>query len=128
MSSRGRTFAFVALIMVLAQAAGALAAPLAACAMASSTAHREAVECCPPGSHPPGQCPLHRKSPSQSDECRISCAMQGTTIFIPGCAGVLPPSFATVPTLVADSTITAPESIPAFRTRTPVSPPPKSFA
>jgi hypothetical protein len=62
--------------LALLQVGALFAAPvMAACCASSSRSGNEqsaaADECCPTGSHPPGQCPMHRSSRST---CRMSCA------------------------------------------------------
>ena len=126
MAFRGRAFAAGALLMVLTQLTAACAAPLVACAMAP-VAHRQSVECCPAGSHPPGQCPLH-KNDSHSNDCRMTCARQATTPFVPGVVGVLPPSIAIATVIEGATPLLAVESVRDSRSLTPLSPPPKTLA
>lgn len=126
MAFRGRAFAAGALLMVLTQLTAVCAVPLVACAMAP-VAHRQSVECCPAGSHPPGQCPLH-KNDSHSNDCRMTCARQATTPFVPGVVGVLPPSIAIATVIDAVTPVFAVESVLDSRSPTPSPPPPKPFA
>ena len=126
MCSRGRAFAAAALVLMLAQLAAVCAVPLVACA-ASPSVHRAQVECCPAGTHPPGECPLHKQD-AHSTQCRMTCARQGATPFVPGVAAVLLPSptiavFTGAAALVSDFVPVA-----ASRGITPSSPPPKSAA
>lgn len=125
MASRGRTFAAAALVMVLAQLAAVCAIPLVACA-ASPSAHREQVECCPAGSHPPGECPLHKQS-SHSNQCRMTCARQGVTPFVPGVVAV-PLPFISIAVAADSVTLSlATDLVATPRGGTP-SPPPKYIA
>lgn len=127
MASRGRTFAAGALLMVVAQLTAVCAVPLAASAISPAAAHRHSVECCPAGSHPPGQCPLHAKE-SHSNECRMTCAKQAATPFVPGVAGVLPPSIAIGTAIDVVASMIAVDGIRISRSRLPSSPPPKIHA
>ena len=127
MAFRGRAFAAAALLMVVAQVFAVCAVPLAACALSPSAVHHERVECCPAGSHPPGQCPLH-KTPSHSNECRMTCARQGATPFVPGVVGVLLPSIAMANPAGGTLPVPALDSVPCSRSSIPSSPPPKPIA
>ena len=116
--------------MLLAQFALVCAAPLAACIVTPATTHaaeRDDVDCCPAGSHPPGQCPLHRGGAS-SNECRLTCANQGRTAFIPGVAGVLPPAIGNSPVVVSEPTVVPPQPARTSASLPPISPPPKPLA
>ena len=126
MASRGRAFAAGALLMVITQLTAVCAVPIVACAMAP-VAHRQSVECCPAGSHPPGQCPLH-KNDSHSDDCRMTCARQATTPFVPGVVGVLPSSLAIAAPIEAVAPVFAVDPVRDSRSLTPSPPPPKTFA
>jgi hypothetical protein len=126
MASRGRAFAAGALLMVLAQLTAVCAVPLAACAMVP-VEHRQSVECCPVGSHPPGQCPLHKNDSHQTD-CRMTCARQGTTPFVPGLVGVPAPAIATAPVFDDAGSPFVVDVTRGSRTLTPSSPPPKTTA
>ena len=128
MPFRGRTFAAGALILALVQLTAVLAVPLVACTAMTPAAHHDSVECCPAGSHPPGECPLHRQEATHSGACRLTCAKQGTTPFVPGIAGVLPPSFEMTTVLAAGPRLAIADASGIFRSITPASPPPKSAA
>ena len=127
MPSRGRIFAAGALLVLVAQLTAVLAAPLVACAMTASIARGDSVDCCPAGSHPPGQCPLHRRE-SRSDDCRLTCARQGSTPFVPGFVGVLPPSTSIAPVILVVPAVASFVVTPIARSLTPASPPPRSLA
>jgi hypothetical protein len=128
MPFRRRFFAAGALIVVLAHLTAVLAVPLAACAAITPAAHHDSVECCPAGSHPPGECPLHRQDAKHSGGCRLTCATQGSTPFVPGIAGVLPPAFAMATRFAAGPRTIVHDPSGIFRSITPASPPPKSAA
>ena|SRR5436190_14086795 len=67
-----RCLVAVALVLAVFQAA----AVTAAAAMSATAALAGSTECCVKGSHPVGQCPLHRKT-LPSSTCRLSCAAAG---------------------------------------------------
>ena len=126
MSLFRRRLAFGALLLLLAQVS-ALAAPLAACSGAWEMAHQDRADCCPAGSHPEGQCPLHQRAASDPNACRLTCAAQTSHAFIPGLTGVLPPAvrIATLFTVAAAVRPTDPR--PVSRIITPRTPPPESL-
>jgi hypothetical protein len=92
-----RRLASCALALTMLQGALLFAAPLSACcrlvsartdAAAARTAEKS--DCCPPGSHPPGQCPLHRQSRTAArPDCRMTCEATPAAFLI-GTVGVLP--------------------------------------
>lgn len=125
-----------ALGVMLLQLTLLFAAPFSACcATVAAKAHHTAVraadveDCCPPGSHPPGQCPLHRSgranTRSSSAECRIRCAAPQAVAFIAGVVGVLPvPVAASIAVIASDVTV-VPAARPIARPAHPDAPPPK---
>lgn len=125
-----------ALGMMLLQLTVLLAAPFSACcAPAAATPHQtapriaEAEDCCPPGSHPPGQCPLHRSARkdtrSPAAECRIRCAAPEAAAFVAGLIGVLPPPVVvSVPARSLDLAAVRDGSV-IVRAAHPDAPPPK---
>ena len=98
-----RRLASGALALVVLQFALLFAAPVLACCQsgavgatveaASAANAANDVECCPPGSHPPGQCPLHKnKNRGASREvstCRMMCDSPHGPRFLLGVAGVI---------------------------------------
>lgn len=124
-----RRLASCAFVLCLIQAAALFAAPLVACCdgAAAPGVHHES-DCCPPGSHAPGQCPLHRDStrPAAASHCRMTCGHPASTIFLLMPVGVLG-----APTTIAATLTHTP--IAATRTSFPASvpadlsaPPPKA--
>ena len=102
-----RRLASGALALTVLQFALLFAAPVSACCNAGAfgvtaqarTVENE-VECCPPGSHPPGQCPLHRRATSSARECgetrgssraacRMTCDAPHGPQFLLGFIGVI---------------------------------------
>jgi hypothetical protein len=104
MNALRRRLASGALVLTVLQFALLFAAPVSACcengaprATAAASASDE-VECCPPGSHPPGQCPLHKNknrasssssSTSRAMACRMMCDAPHGPKFLLGLAGVI---------------------------------------
>lgn len=93
-----RRLASFALALTALQLALLFAAPVSACCTRTATARAHATvddgDCCPAGSHAPGQCPLHKdqKSPRQraADSCRMMCdAAHGPQVIF-AAIGVLP--------------------------------------
>ena len=98
-----RRLASGALALTVLQLAVLFAAPVSACCMASSARHHapaaavaEKADCCPPGSHAPGQCPLHKTNDRGSrvedrgSNCRILCDAPHGPQFLLGAIGILP--------------------------------------
>jgi hypothetical protein len=127
MVPRRRRFATAALVVLMAQLTAVCGVPLAACAASPAAAHHESVDCCPPGSHAPGQCPLHKRE-SASDHCRMTCARQGVTPFVPGIVGVLPVAMSVAPIVASGTALFAANPVRISLTLPPAAPPPKAFA
>jgi hypothetical protein len=98
-----RRLASCALALTVLQLALLFSVPVSACCVSTAAAAAHAAssadkDCCPAGSHPPGQCPLHKdkrqKSPEQqtsrSAECRMMCDAPHGPQFLLGAIGVLP--------------------------------------
>jgi hypothetical protein len=132
-----RRLASCALALLVLQCAMPFAAPIAACcAPRVATPARAAAapgdgECCPAGSHPPGECPRHqaRKSAgaqtSQRSECRMTCGgPHGPQLLLPN-AGLLPAPAATDITLASVPVEARDAANPLPRRALPDAPPPK---
>jgi hypothetical protein len=116
--------------MVL-QIAVLFAAPVSACCgredRDSPVAASAEVECCPPGSHPPGQCPLHKaKAARQRSECRMRCDARHAPDLILGVSGVLPRPVTTVAAPPVSVVAAVFDAGAVSRGRFPASPPPKA--
>jgi hypothetical protein len=123
-----RRLASCALALVVCHAALVLAAPLSACCPSRSAAPAAEAEkdCCPAGSHAPGQCPLHARSKAETKvSCRMQCDAPHGAQFLLGGVGLLPAPAASlaapVASLVADIRGVDPETRPFV----PDSPPPR---
>jgi hypothetical protein len=100
-----RRLASCALALTALQLALLFSVPVSACCLpkAAAVAHANSAtahECCPAGSHAPGECPLHkgktggtdRKSPDRqtSGACRMMCDAPHGPQFLLGAIGILP--------------------------------------
>ena len=115
-----------ALAVVLLQLTMLFAVPFSACCAEERS---EIVDCCPPGSHPPGECPLHRSArkntQTSSADCRIRCAAPQAVAFIAGVVGILPPSAAAPSALLSFDVIAIRADRPIAGAAHPDLPPPK---
>lgn len=133
MSLFRRKLASCAVMLTLLQAALLFVAPVSACCGAERrTLHQAAeIECCPAGSHPPGQCPLHKKGSttgaSDRAECRMRCDASHSPDFLLGAIGILaaPSASSFVPAAVTVPPVAA--GAPRPRAFSPDAPPPKSL-
>jgi hypothetical protein len=125
MSPLRRRTAVGALMLVFLQFAMLAAAPVAACcAPGRQAASVEQEDCCPPGSHLPGQCPLHKTAPRSSD-CRLTCARAGIDVFMPGTVGVLPSPAVTSAPAPASIPVHIASLLPPSADADPFTPPPR---
>jgi hypothetical protein len=132
MTAFRRRLASGALLLTALQLALLFAAPVSACcgpAAAAGTAAQlraadEAPDCCPPGAHPAGECPLHNASKKQG-HCRMTCDRSSGAQLVLGAIGVLTPpvSFA-VPFSRSAVTFAVNTALP-LRLAIPDAPPPK---
>ena len=86
------------------------------------------VECCPPGSHPPGHCPLHRNRGSKSERasaCRVRCDAPHGPEFLLGMIGVIAAPSSTHVNLTVNPLPAPAPSVLAERPTRPDAPPPK---
>lgn len=129
MSAFRRRLASGALALTVLQFALLFTAPMAACclqggAREASIAKKD-VDCCPPGAHPPGECPLHRGAKASGSVCRMMCDAPHGPQFLLGAIGMLPAPQVTTISLTAHALPAgAPVAISA-RPSTPDAPPPK---
>jgi hypothetical protein len=96
MSAFRRRLASGALALIAMQFALLVAAPVSACCVsgAKEVTRRETakIECCPAGSHAPGECPLHKSKnrESRNPVCRMTCSAPDVATILIGTIGVLP--------------------------------------
>ena len=130
MSSLRRHLASLALALTALQCALVFLAPVSACCefrLKAETTGSEQGDCCPPGSHPPGQCPLHKVSKSESNDCRMRCATPQALQFLAGAIGVMPAPV-TTSIVFAESPLAARDALASrFRPSVPDAPPPRSL-
>jgi hypothetical protein len=131
-----RRFASWALALIALQAALVFAAPLASsCATPSHATAQTERDCCPAGSHAPGECPLHRRAGSASSSssssagaCRLACdAPHGAQFLVAGIAIVPADTGASVITLSEERLARTAAVQPLTRSRVPDPPPPRSL-
>ena len=122
-----RRLASCALALAVFQMALLVAAPLAACGGSRVSASAEAEkECCPAGSHPPGECPLHARSKSASKSaCRLHCDAPHGVGYLLGAIGVMPSPVALSVPVIQAHRFSASAIAPTLRTAIPDSPPPR---
>jgi hypothetical protein len=133
-----RRLASGALVLTTLQFALLFAAPVSACCVRAGAASAsmaaasdDAPDCCPPGAHPKGECPLHRGAKSGAhgastpNHCRFTCAHSSGPQFVVGSIGVLPmPSSVVVPVAQSALFTAAPQTV-RLRPFVPDSPPPE---
>jgi hypothetical protein len=130
-----------ALALTVLQLAVLFAAPVSACCMRAGSGHHgvavaaDEVECCPAGSHAPGQCPRHRDSKSRqtssnapASRCRMMCDAPHGPLFLIGTIGLI----AAPESLHVDFTVSELPAGALFtvspRPTLPDAPPPRSAA
>jgi hypothetical protein len=96
MSAFRRRLASGALMLTALQFAVLLAVPLSACCIPGASeitrVENAKIECCPAGSHAPGECPLHKSKNRESTDpvCRMTCGAPDVAQILIGTIGVLP--------------------------------------
>jgi hypothetical protein len=127
-----RRLASCALAVVLLQCALLFAAPVSACCgtaaeggHATQAEGSPAIECCPPGTHAPGQCPLHK--PERSSDCALRCGQTHAPDFVLGAVGILTPPVVSLapPATTRAGAIAIPGVV--VRAIPPDGPPPRSL-
>jgi hypothetical protein len=133
MSSLRRRLASCALAMLVCQTASVFAAPLSSCCPARHAATAPAAEaeteCCPAGSHAPGQCPRHKRSNAPSTplkvDCRMQCDAPHGVQFLLGVAGLVPPPIVSPAAPIVSRAVVVATADPQARPFVPESPPPR---
>ena len=96
MSAFRRRLASGALTLIALQFALVFAVPLSACCLPRASeitrVEKAKLECCPAGSHAPGECPLHKSKNRESKDpvCRMTCGTPDVAQILVGTTGVLP--------------------------------------
>jgi hypothetical protein len=128
---RRRRLAACALALLVCQTAAVFAAPLwSCCPSRHATAAAEQTDehdCCPAGSHPPGQCPRHAGDSKAASRaaCRMQCDAPHGVQFLIAAVGVMPAPQASVSTLSPGQFVSALALVPTLRASVPHSPPPR---
>lgn len=120
-----------ALALIVCQSGLAFAAPLSSCcpsrhATAETDKGDADKDCCPAGSHAPGQCPLHARSKAATKvSCRMQCDAPHGVQFLLGAAGLLPAPVASLAAPIASNAVGVSAVDPETRPFAPDSPPPR---
>ena len=134
MSAFRRRLASGAIALTLLQLAVLFAAPVSACCLpfrlkaeATQVEKAEAPDCCPAGSHAPGECPLHKGGGAQKSgsDCRMTCDTEHGPQFVLGVTGVLPAPESTRIDLTASAPLHGVPFIATARPSVPAAPPPR---
>jgi hypothetical protein len=136
MSTIRRRLASCALVLTVLQLTLLFTAPISACCARSggSAAVKVAAsdpECCPAGSHPPGECPLHKGSKGGAPDtrsaraCRMMCDAPHGPQFLIGGVGVLGVPQEVTVSLTSSALPAAPSFLVSRRSSIPDAPPPK---
>jgi len=124
MSMLRRRLASCALALLCCQTAAIFAASLSSCCAAREAAAAEAEhDCCPAGSHPPGQCPRH--AAEKTGACRLQCDAPHGVDFLLVVAGVLPAPASAAMQLTPGRFVTTREFAPTHHATVPHAPPPR---
>jgi hypothetical protein len=119
-----RPLASCALVVLLLQVAGVIAAPVSACCR---SAHVTApAACCKAVSHQSGPCPMHASSP-RATSCRIACDSRTDAPLLAGFVAPLPSVPSVSAAIVSEQTVASAAPALVFRTSVPDSPPPKAL-
>jgi hypothetical protein len=141
MNALRRRLASGALALTVLQFALLFTAPVAAYCLPggarAASVGREDVDCCPPGAHPRGECPLHRGARSEppspqatagqgaAQSCRMMCdAPHGPQVLLVAIGMLSAPQATTISLTAHVLPAGAPVAINA-RPSTPDAPPPK---
>jgi len=134
-----RRLASCALALTALQLALLFSVPVSACCVpkAAAVAHAPSAagkDCCPAGSHAPGECPLHKtrgdqKSPelqtSRTSQCRLMCDAPHGAQFLLGAIGVLPAPEGIEIALTSRAFDTRSQASVLLRAALPDAPPPR---
>src|SRR5689334_22954925 len=109
-----RRLAASALALLVCHTTLVFVAPLSSCcpsrhAAAGAAKTETEKDCCPAGSHAPGQCPLHGRSKSATKiACRMQCDAPHGVQFLLGATGLLPaPAESLEPVIVSHAVVFA---------------------
>lgn len=130
-----RRLAACALALLVCHSTLVFVAPLSSCCPARHAAAEAArtdgelateKDCCPAGSHAPGQCPLHGRSKTATKvSCRMQCDAPHGVQFLLGASGPLPAPAVSLQPFVVSHVVVLPVDDPEGRPSVPESPPPR---
>jgi hypothetical protein len=124
-----RRLASWALAVLFCQSAAVFAAPWSSCCPARHAASADAEpDCCPAGSHPPGECPRRAASNAASKaSCRLLCdAPHGVQLLITFLSPLPAPAISSI-TLASGDLVATRDAAPSLHSTVPHSPPPRSL-
>jgi hypothetical protein len=120
-----RRLASWALALLFCQAIAVFGAPLSSCCARTQAAAAEDHDCCPAGSHPPGQCPRHAAAATKTS-CRLQCdAPHGVQFLITALGVMPPPAHAAFAALTPGQFLSIAQPATTARVDIPPSPPPR---
>ena len=121
-----RRFASWALALTVLQTAVAFAAPFAICCPSRAASVQDDDDCCPAGSHPPGECPRHAESNSaRKASCRLQCDAPHAGGYVIVAIGTMPAAAAVFAPVMSSQRLALAAAIPILRSFLPDSPPPR---
>jgi hypothetical protein len=123
-----------ALALLFVQTAGVFAVPMAmGCPGDTHAAAAQDEDCCPAGSHAPGQCPLHARAKTTGADkeehasCRMRCdAPHGVQLLV-GAVAVLPISSRITIALTDRGAARVASTTAVLRSTIPSAPPPRTL-
>ena len=124
-----RRLASCAMAMLVSHSALLLLSPVSSCCPSRQAAAERAEagkDCCPAGSHAPGQCPLHgRAKGATKSPCRMQCSAPHGVQFLAGASGTLPAPAASLEPPAMSLAVAVSGDDPETRPSVPDSPPPR---
>jgi hypothetical protein len=118
-----RPLALSALLILLVQVSGLIAGPVTAGCRATAAAP---TVCCKAAEHQSGPCPMHARSTSNPDRCRIGCDRRDDVPVLLGMFAFLPPSPVIGDPIDQSAILRVATPTLVVRTTPPDSPPPEA--
>jgi hypothetical protein len=120
-----RRLASWALALLFCQTGAVFAAPFTSCCATPHAVEAE-QDCCPAGSHPPGQCPRHAaEREAARSACRMRCDAPHGVQFLPGVFGLLAAPVASIAPSAPSAVVAGAIFVPTAKPSIPDSPPPR---
>ena len=125
-----RRLASGALALTLLQLGLLFTAPVSACCLSQMTqaatpGDDDAPDCCPPGAHPKGECPLHKGKSGRPTHCSYKCDVTTSPQLLLGAIGVLPTPSSPAISIIASSLPSSAFRAAILRPVVPDAPPPE---